>query len=409
MVTRRVKTGGAYVGAGGLGAPSPPQWQNTYEDQEFTGAYVADPGGGPDQWQYSGGGSDPGGFSAVLNTSTGVMTITGSGFGTKPTPAPVYFQSFRGVSSGLAATHASVGLDYVETGTNVTIQTITTDGIGGGGALRGRILESGTSETDGLMHIGKYLSDIDEVIYNGWHKLIPSSSPIPALIQWKGARAGKRSVGDPNGPGSNYASSPRMAASILFNTAGTWPSPITSDPGMAWTEHWNSSGAGGSPQNNEIEGSPPPPTTGWSQWWNHEAHYRMNDVGSANAFYSLRLNGALISDQSDEDVRQSSGDHFQYITIAPLITASTPLNRDWDALTSRIYIDSTPARVFLGDSATLTSCTGRFMLPPTAWSGTGITVTHGLDIPSGYTYVYVMDSTGAVVSNGGAGFAYTTV
>jgi hypothetical protein len=55
VVTRRVKTGGAYVGAGGLGAPSPPQWQNTYEDQEFTGAYVADPGGGPDQWQYSGG------------------------------------------------------------------------------------------------------------------------------------------------------------------------------------------------------------------------------------------------------------------------------------------------------------------------------------------------------------------
>ena len=54
MVTRRVKTGGAYVGSGGLGAPSPPQWQNTYEDQEFTGAYVFDPGGGPDQWQYSG-------------------------------------------------------------------------------------------------------------------------------------------------------------------------------------------------------------------------------------------------------------------------------------------------------------------------------------------------------------------
>jgi hypothetical protein len=58
VVTRRVKTGGAYVGAGGLGAPSPPQWQNTYEDQEFTGAYVADPGGGPDQWQYSGSGGD---------------------------------------------------------------------------------------------------------------------------------------------------------------------------------------------------------------------------------------------------------------------------------------------------------------------------------------------------------------
>jgi hypothetical protein len=53
MTTRRVKTGGAYISSGGLGAPSPPQWQNTYEDRTFVGSYVADPGGGPAQYQYS--------------------------------------------------------------------------------------------------------------------------------------------------------------------------------------------------------------------------------------------------------------------------------------------------------------------------------------------------------------------
>lgn len=52
MTTRRVKTGGAYIPSWGLGVPSPPQWQNTYVDQVVAGAYVADPGGGPDQWQY---------------------------------------------------------------------------------------------------------------------------------------------------------------------------------------------------------------------------------------------------------------------------------------------------------------------------------------------------------------------
>ena len=88
MVTRRVKTGGAYVGAGGLGAPSPPQWQNTYEDQEFTGSYVADPGGGPDQWQYSSGfayyidpsyagGSPDGSYSAPWTDFTEVNALTG--------------------------------------------------------------------------------------------------------------------------------------------------------------------------------------------------------------------------------------------------------------------------------------------------------------------------------------------
>jgi len=48
LVTRRVKTGGAYVATVG----GPAQWQNTYEDQEFTGSYVATTGG-PAQWQYA--------------------------------------------------------------------------------------------------------------------------------------------------------------------------------------------------------------------------------------------------------------------------------------------------------------------------------------------------------------------
>jgi len=46
---RRVRTGAAYVADPGGG---PQQWQVTYEDQEVTGSYVADPAGGPAQWQY---------------------------------------------------------------------------------------------------------------------------------------------------------------------------------------------------------------------------------------------------------------------------------------------------------------------------------------------------------------------
>jgi hypothetical protein len=74
VVTRRVKTGGAYVGAGGLGAPSPPQWQNTYEDQEFTGGYVADPSGGPDQWQYVQGGITAESGAFITDESGKVIT-----------------------------------------------------------------------------------------------------------------------------------------------------------------------------------------------------------------------------------------------------------------------------------------------------------------------------------------------
>lgn len=84
MVTRRVKTGGAYVGSGGLGAPSPPQWQNTYEDQEFTGAYVSDPGGGPDQWQYSGSAAYAGHNPVVFDGTSDYLSIASDPFPTTP-------------------------------------------------------------------------------------------------------------------------------------------------------------------------------------------------------------------------------------------------------------------------------------------------------------------------------------
>lgn len=102
MVTRRVKTGGAYVGSGGLGAPSPPQWQNTYEDQEFTGAYVADPGGGPDQWQYSG--SAPALDFPALTSATynlGTTTVTVQEISGVDTPSYEYLTSSVGPNPSL--------------------------------------------------------------------------------------------------------------------------------------------------------------------------------------------------------------------------------------------------------------------------------------------------------------------
>ena len=58
MATRRVRTGAGYVPVTG----GPAQWQVTYEDQVFTGAYVAVPSQAA-QWQYPDSGVAVGGIT----------------------------------------------------------------------------------------------------------------------------------------------------------------------------------------------------------------------------------------------------------------------------------------------------------------------------------------------------------
>lgn len=63
-----------------------------------------------------------------------------------------------------------------------------------------------------------------------------------------------------------------------------------------------------------------------------------------------------------------------------------------------IYVDTTFQRVEIGDAATYAGCTKRAVLPPTAWSDTGITVSTDV---GGFTtgdsvYVYAFDADNAV-------------
>ena len=69
---------------------------------------------------------------------------------------------------------------------------------------------------------------------------------------------------------------------------------------------------------------------------------------------------------------------------------------------SDIYVDNSWARVELGNAATYAACTRREMLLPSAWSATGISarVAQGAFTSGQTAYVYVVDSTGRVNSAG---------
>ena len=210
-----------------------------------------------------------------------------------------------------------------------------------------------------------------------------------------------------------YGGGPKYAGSQWFTSGCVWDTNAYSSSHLTYVD----SADGGDKPNFYLDHDPdlspytantsgaaapynPPVCTGWNQWFNNEIHHRFNDYGSANGIMRATLNGKERIRVTHAQPCLNTGEDIDYVNFFPLVDGTTA---NVDLYTSRIYVDNTPMRVFLGNSATLDNCTGRFMLPPTGWSDTSITVTHGLNIPSGYDWVYVMDANGAVVASG----AYT--
>lgn len=360
------------------------------------------------------------GFSAVLNTGTGVMTITGSGFGTKSPAAPLYFEPVRGYSNGATAT--AIGMDFYDG----EIQPIVENGIGiGGGSLYAPTRDyADTGELDSIFHVGVDLPNLTELYASMWcrHDSVQIGGGAGTLQQ-KFIRAGRYDAG--NGF-PHYGPAPKVQGSLWLPPSGAqstangahsfiayFDSDNVENSGYAnWEAYHDPDNPNGVLTPNENKSAPyPTALQAWGQWFHCEVHHKLNTVGQTNGHLRIRANAKLIVEVKNASIRlNSSSDHtFQYVNFLPLLdnTAGYDLN----TYTTRFYADSTPMRVFLGNASTYGACTGCFLLPPTDWSDTSITVTHGLDIPSGYSYLYAIDASGAQIQLNGSmnGFAFSTV
>lgn len=355
------------------------------------------------------------GTFAITGTSlTGTnLTISGAQFGAKSPAAPVYFQPFVGITTGVVARNAAVGMDFCtfsNTGGGVEPAVDNTTGIGGG-SLRsiGQSIAAGTD--DWKTHYGKYLSNVRELFVNTWLKLNVTSGSSGFQLKW--VRAGMRaSGGTETDPEVNYATSPRVMGSVMFNSSGTWPA---NNSGEAWLEYRESDGTPhanfeldhdstvvpyGTPNHDGSTASfTPPPTTAFNQWWNNEAHYKANDYTTSNGYMTMRLNGKERIRVAGVNAFTGANDTMQYVILNPLTTGHTGANVD--VYLSRTYIDSTRARVFLGNASTYENCTGYFLCPPTSWDTGSIIVSNVENVPTGYDWAYVVKSDGTV-SNGWA-------
>jgi hypothetical protein len=335
--------------------------------------------------------------SAVLNGST--ITISGSSFGTKSTAAPHKFQPFTTTTQGQE--WDDVGFDFFATGASGdtpgnTNECDMTDGVGGGSWMHGKP----DNNSESFTHFGHNLPAANNALYvSYWVKITRIGTPtIPGgFWQYKGIRSGPRRGSDPiadmyQGP-------------IYFNFSHYTPNdPLDALSGpTAYTGCGEGCGTTTYPD--------PPGSISDVQFINGEWHfceiyYQMDDFGMANGLMQVRFDGTQHHNLTGLTIKTAPTDYLGYVQYNPGFAHDEDLaGAVWEGRYSRIYTDITRSRVFLGNASSLASCTGRFLLPPSAWSTTAITVTNATSIPSGYNWVYVSDSNGQINATG---YAYTT-
>ncbi len=335
-------------------------------------------------------------FAVAPTVSTAIKTgsniaISGSNFGSKVTAAPHRFRPWTGLTNGADATGQFDATEFV--GLSFSAADFTVDnskGIGGGSLKINYHTNSPVSEL--FPHHEFSLPGVDYFYASYWGLIerVTNDEGGGNYFQIKTARAGQ-SVG---GPVANYYSEPYLSTSWLTYD------PTNSEP--IWVEG-HSVEVGGADDTFSSNANPAPAAYRDNTWHFIEVEMRWNDIGVSNALYRMSVDSIVIAESTTSQPRTSLAQTFEYVQLSAGYANDMTWN-NWLAWESRHYIDTTPARVFLSDSATLAGVTGKFLLPATSWATGVINVSNAENIPVGYNYVYVANSNGEINT---VGVAYT--
>ena len=350
------------------------------------------------------------GFSAVLNTTTGVLTISnGSGYGTKSPAAPFFYQQFT-TNNGTADGDLLVGYaDQRTYGSNSYGSSITIDtGLGrtaGRGVLK---LDIAAGAADFFPHVSLNTSNTgrgtltsqgtDELYSSYWVKFEFQSGTAASGVQIKSARSG---TGASNT--DYYTNYPRYVSSLYPAANGTGTN-------NTFQQVHDSANTASSGEHFDTT------NTGWNgNGWNFvEIWQKYNTPGVADGFFRYRINGVEIDNDIEAQSRSAilvrgGGDgalHFDYSMLVPGvdISGNSPSGK-YRLLFSEHYVDTTTRRLVLGNASSWSSVTACLSCPATAWSDTGITAT-AANVPTGYDWAYVIGADGNPINS--TGYAYST-
>jgi len=326
------------------------------------------------------------------------MTIAGTGFGSKSPAAPVLYQPF--ITTSTNDSYAAAGWDFLggNIGGNPGYEAYTyvdmAEGVGGGSWFT--LLDGGG---DVFTHPGVFLpAGSDTCICAFFHKMVPTTAGTDAngSGQIKGTRVGPTggNTGASQG-GDMYAYHYAQYGASHYSASFT---DVNSTDGFDPVGHWWASG--GAENNVSATGTGIAMLN--SQWHYKETIHKLNTLGSADGIMINHTDGITHINASNLQVKYDAGEYLEYCQPTPGYTNGF-LGNPMNVYHSHIYIDNTMARAFLGNASTLAACTQRFYVGPSAWSTTDITATVE-QIPTGFDWLYVSDSTNTINSSG---YAYS--
>lgn len=305
----------------------------------------------------------------IANMQT--LTISGSGFGAKSPAAPLLWDTFENGSDGTAvqSVNAVNGSWDTGMGSNNVFYTNST-GYGGIGKAA-RHAFSQINYNASLSKNGTF-----PTLYMDFKRYIPSGVYSGNYKPWR-LYGASDTIELYAGYGCSAGNSYTVLSRVLDgNNAATFGYPTTS---------------------------------GFSGKWNHyQVSVRESTPGGSDGIVRQYLNGAADGISSTVRTRQNSVDHYNQIRIGHYMNTGTrdgcTTPAEVDTYTDNVYIDTTWARVELGNASTYAASTHREIQIPSAWSGLGNSITATINTGSFQTgekvYLYVFDSNGDVNTTG---------
>ena len=297
------------------------------------------------------------------------ITISGSGFGSKSTAAPLLWDDFE--SGSVGASVATSG--KVAWSTDGTAPVFSTDNNRTGASTKNAKAVLAGSGVDGNYHdcFSKSNLDLNGKAYVGFWAYFNSYAPGNQIKHWR-INNGGGGVGYP---------------SYLYSRTDGWGRyqytyPSGSDCGTAGSGSWYDS------VSDNIFG----------QWIFIELVADFGTVGGSDGSIHIFVNGVDQGGKDNYTLLTSASCPMNAVRFGEYIQDSTgTLTNYFDD----IYVDNTWARVIIGNASSFSSCTQRELQRASAWAdgSVSITVNRGGFSESASAYLYVVEDDGTV-SNG---------
>lgn len=305
------------------------------------------------------------------------ITISGGGFGTKATAAPLVWDTFEGGTSGAQILTNKATIGQWDSGAGYEAWKYTT-----------AIAHSGSKSALANASVSQYNISLAQngsfsTVYMDW---------------WVYARY-------KDNPSRNWKPWRVFGASDQMQTYYVWMCPNDGYGMEVHTEDgadkltWEGTGAAN------------------GTWYHFQVYLQESSPNSANGTIKQYINGVLTNNMQGVKTRSTSA-HWDQIRLGHYWgteAGSCAANSGADIYVDNAYIDTSWAHVEIGNAATYAASTQREIQVPSAWSSSSITLTvnQGAFASGSTAYLYVFDSSGNVNAVGypikiGSGSTTTT-